>query len=186
MGAFYQAGPLSAVTRITGGVAPGPLTVRHDPIGTGAGMTQQVGQLYGYTNTNTLPNGQVFTGAFTSNGLIVVQGNFLSTPPGIGTTNMNTGFPFTTGTVYVKVTNSPPVPTTISAMGTNNLTPSGKGNITLVAGGLGHRAAGVSFAQLDTVVINIPDAIPSLSQGGYVAGAALIALGVGFVLRRRF
>jgi hypothetical protein len=187
MGAFYQAGPLSSVTRIVGGTVPGPLTVRHDKIGTGAGMTQQVGQAYAFMNTVILPGGQVFTNAFTLGGLIdqANPGNLKSTAVA-GSTNMNTGFPFTTGTVYVKVTNSPPVPTTFSVMGSNNLGAAGTGNITLVAGGLGHRLAGVSFAQLDTVTMYIPGAIPSLSRAGYVAGAALMALTIGFAMRRRF
>jgi len=188
MAQFFQAGPLSAVTRILGGTGLGPLTVRHDRIGTGAGNTQQVGQVYAFKNTNVLPGGQIFTNAFlTAGGLIdqANQGNLTGTAP-VGSSNMNTGFPFTTGTVYVKVTNSPPVPTTFTEAGSNMLGAAGTGNITLVAGGLGHRQVGVSFAQIDIVTMSIPGAIPSVSRAGYVAGAALMALTIGFVLRRRF
>jgi hypothetical protein len=196
MASFLMAGPLSAVTRLSGGTGLGPLTVQHDAIGTGMGTTGQVGRSYGFINTNVLPGGPIFVNAWITGGGLINQASCApncASVPGQGTamgvgssrTVMNTGFPFSTGTVYVKATDSPPAPTTFTEVGSNMLSPSGRGNITLVAGGLGHRSAGVTFAQFDIVKISTPLTTPSLSRAGYVAGAALMALTIGFVMRRR-
>ena len=108
----------------------------------------------------------------------------------LGTTNINTGFPFTTGRVYVKATDGP-LNTTFTATGVDARTALGVGQITLVAGGLQHRVgtAGVTAGMLETVAMTVTfpaQPLPSITPAGIAAGAVLMVLAVGYALRRRF
>jgi hypothetical protein len=139
---------------------------------------------------------QILASLTTGNGAFVTPttGNGLPIfiPPD---TNLNFGFPWTTGTVLVRNTGTNqgnPATTTISAMGTDMRTPLGQGQITLVAGGSSHRyglAVGnpQEFSALDVVQMNFAAAAtPSASPMGLAAGAVLMLLAVGFAARRRF
>ena len=93
------------------------------------------------------------------------------------------GFPWTTGTVYVKVPSSAPGPfSTVTGMGADNRTPLGSGNITMVAGGLitGTAPGDLTLPQLMTFTLNVPEPSRVLMLGSGVALLSLLA-----VARRR-
>jgi hypothetical protein len=77
--------------------------------------------------------------------------------------------------------------TTVTITGTDNRTPLGAGNITLVAGGIGNRiTSGRTFVDFDRVKMRMAYPTPSVSPAGVAAGAVLMVLAVGYALRRRF
>jgi hypothetical protein len=93
------------------------------------------------------------------------------------------GFPFTTGTVYIKAPFYPDPFLTVTGMGEDNRTPQGIGNITMVAGGLiGHLSggSGLILPQLFTFTLNVPEPSRVLMLGSGVALLGLVA-----VARRR-
>jgi len=80
------------------------------------------------------------------------------------------------------------IPTTITMTGSDNRTPSGRGTITMVAGGLGHRlTSGLTFASMDVITMDIASSqlTPALSPMGFVALGSMLVVGGGYVLRRR-
>jgi len=100
----------------------------------------------------------------------------------------NTGFPFTTGTVFAQQTTGTGGPDLLTAMGSDMRTALGAGNITLVAGGLSFRrsvASSSSYASLGRVKMTLSAPIPSLSPAGLTAASALVLLAAGYALRRR-
>jgi hypothetical protein len=104
--------------------------------------------------------------------IITNPGSPASTVP--GGSSIGWGFPFTTGTVYIKVPFYPSPFLTITGKGQDNRTPLGIGNITMVAGGMlfGVGAgAGLVFPQIVTLTLNVPE--PSR--------VLLLASGVGLI-----
>ena len=113
-------------------------------------------------------------------------------PAGSGTnsTNINTGFPWTTGMIYRHRDRGParaaldlhaaPVPTTGPT--------SALGNITLVSGGISYRNPKDSmFIQLDKITMTLAaDNVPSISPSGIAALVGLMVVGAGYASRRRF
>ncbi len=111
-------------------------------------------------------------------------------PALIGPTGMtiNTGFPFSTGTVLAQATTAAS-PDLFSVSGSDNRTARGIGNITLVAGALATRTniqGTQAGGQLDTISITISEKAPSMSPGGIAAAAVLMVLAAGYGMRRRF
>jgi hypothetical protein len=106
-------------------------------------------------------------------------------------TNSNTGFPWTTGTIYAQQsTNTTAGKDYFTRAGTDGRSSQGLGTITLVAGGITLRntpSANTSYASLDTLtmVFTAPKT-PSSSPAGLAAGAVLMVLAVGYALRKRF
>jgi hypothetical protein len=164
---------------------PKPLAL-HNFIG-GGGGTQAFGGPYGFVDIDALAGGPITAVlGSTPGGLITQPGPQVATGP--PSTNVNTGFPWTTGMVTAQVTLVAQAnPTTLVATGSDSRTPLGAGNITLVAGGITERGSGAYYASLDTVSMTFTNAtIPSLSRGGMALGVVLVVLGAGYGLRRRF
>ena len=191
-GANQFGGAMAMIIAGTGEVANSlggtPLRVRHDAIA-GAG-SQQVGQAYGFMGTVVLLSGMVTTGhTITPNGLIGMAGTTTSTAT--PDTNENTGFPWTTGMLVVSepggVTTMDKAET-YTLTGYDNRTPGGRGNISLVAGGISKRlVSGQTFVSADTVTMDISSGqlTPALSAAGVAAVASLLIIGGGYVLRKR-
>jgi len=196
----YKAGPLAfggTMQMVSGGggtisflIGAGP-TVMHNPCHTapGAAPTEAPGGPYANsTLDDVLPGGPVTKGAqFSPYGLITVPGTIV----GYGTTRTwdMFGFPWTTGQVYVAA-RSYMSNTTATLTGSHALTPSGAGNITLVAGGIANELhAGTTYILLDYVTMTLTSTanpLPSMSPAGVAAGAVLMVLAGGYALRRRF
>lgn len=107
---------------------------------------------------------------------------------GVATTT-NTGFRFTTGTVFGQQTTNVDNPDFFTITGSNGLNSKGIGNLVMAAGGLALRTntAGVQpGASVDTISVTISEKTPSMSAGGFAAAALLMVLGAGYALRRRF
>jgi hypothetical protein len=99
-----------------------------------------------------------------------------------------TGFPFTTGTVTAQVvrggtTGNPD--TTITGAGTDSRTALGKGNITMVAGGLAQSPGRFTSPIITFVTLSLGDSVPALSTPNLAVLAGLTLLGGGYVLRRK-
>ena len=110
--------------------------------------------------------------------IITDPGTPVSTAPGLSSKGW--GFPFTTGTVYIKVPWYPGPYKTITGMGADNRTPAGAGNISMVAGGVLTGDSGLVVPQLITFTINVPEA-EEISM--FAAGVGLLGL-IGLVRRR--
>ena len=192
----YTAGPNQYGTTmgmlITGGGSvanslPGG-RIRLDIIA-GAG-SQEVGLAYGNTSSVILTGGAIFsTFTQTVNGLI--GGIGLQTDTGNPDTNVNTGFPWTTGMVTVSEpggATAMDAAETYTMTGSDNRTAGGRGNISLVAGGISHRlTSGTTFVSVDKITMGIASGTltPALSPTGVVAIASLMLIGGGYVLRKR-
>jgi len=77
---------------------------------------------------------------------------------------------------------------TYTLTGYDNRTPGGRGNISLVAGGISKRlVSGQTFVSADTVTMDISSGqlTPALSAAGVAAVASLLIIGGGYVLRKR-
>jgi len=163
---------------------------------------QHTGGSYATTAMVTVPPGAtVVTQPLvppTMEGLITAPGPIVSTPtpcPGTGgppgpcrAVTTHTGFPFTTGTVFVQQTTGSGGQSLRTAMGSDMRTALGAGNITLVAGGLSYRstvARSSSYASVGRVKMTLSAPIPSLSPSGFAAATALLLLAAGYALRRR-
>jgi len=99
-----------------------------------------------------------------------------------------TGFSFTTGTLFVRQTTGSAGETFVTVMGSDLRTALGAGNITLVAGGLSFRrrvGSSVSYASVDRVWTTLSAPIPSLTPVGLAAASALLLLAAGYALRGR-
>jgi hypothetical protein len=173
-------GTLSILLGVTGP------TVQHNLIAVTGYATQNPGGSYANSRLQSRPGGPITTGCvFSAGGMITQPGTVVGT--GTGTANLYHGFPMTTGNVYVRVTVGVVGPTTLSVSGSDARTPEGAGNLTLVAGGLIQRLVqGRTFAYQDTVKMRMVEPTPSMSLAGVAAGALLMALVVGYALRRRF
>ncbi len=113
--------------------------------------------------------------------IITDPGTEVSTLP--NSASFGWGFPFTTGTVYVRVPFYPGPFLTITGMGQDNRTPLGNGNISMVAGGVLQSASGsLVTPQIVTVTLNVPE--PSRILMLESGAGLLIGLGV-FASRRR-
>jgi hypothetical protein len=110
---------------------------------------------------------------------------------GVGpkSTNMNWGFPWTTGSVSatnIETIGGGPGTTTLTAMGADYRNALGKGNIVMVAGGITYRGTqNTNFVSIDVVSMNFIAPVPALSTPGLAAVGALIVLAAGYALRRR-
>lgn len=112
--------------------------------------------------------------------IITDPGTEVSTLPASG--SYGWGFPFTTGMVYIQNPWASPGPyLTISATGSDNRTPAGVGNISMVAGGLLGSPSGFFIGQIVTLTLNVPE--PG-RVGMLASGVVFIAL-VGYSRRRR-
>jgi len=116
----------------------------------------------------------------TGAGLLGMVSNYLfGFPAG---TQMNRGFPWSTGTVVVRKTGldggGNPANDTMTAMGADNRTGNGAGNITLVAGSMavnsfGNKTPSMEIMKLDFTAVQTP----ALSSRGLVGLAAIMLIG---------
>ena len=175
----------------------------HLPI-MGAGTNPQVGGVgYAFRNEVILGSAPFFLGFMTSTGmgagLITTTGPPATTggtamaPITIpGDTNINWGFPWTTGTVSVMNTEMAGTMNntgTLTAMGSDSRNAAGGGRITLVAGGTSHRVqSGMDFEALEILVLDFADigAVPSMGPAGLATVGLLMALSAGYAIRGRF
>ena len=175
----------------------------HLPI-MGAGTNPQVGGVgYAFKNDVILGSAPLFVGFMTSTGggagLITSTGPPLTTgmtamnPVVIpGDTNINWGFPWTTGTVSVMNTEMSGTMNqtgTLTAMGSDSRNAAGGGRITLVAGGTSNRVvSGMDFEALEILVLDFADigAVPSMGPAGLATVGLLMALSAGYAIRGRF
>jgi hypothetical protein len=195
----------TAVVSIVAGTAPtggGGTTslLGHNLVGGGPPNPQPGGRGYATFDTVMLAPGPIHLGFGTNPpctnvlpALPVGCGQVTWSGPVIGSippdTNLNWGFPFTTGTVTVmnvQTNNGQPGTSTLTAMGTDSRTALGAGKITLVAGYHTHRVnANTDFAGMDVVIMTFKPILPSMSHPGLVAAAVLMLLAVGYAYRRR-
>lgn len=109
-------------------------------------------------------------------------------------TNLNFGFPWTTGMVTaqnVETNQGQAGTSTLTGAGSDSRNGLGIGNITLVAGGTSHRFSTIlmnpqNFANLDVIQMTISGGVPAMSSRGIAAGAVLLIVAAGYALRRRF
>jgi hypothetical protein len=145
------------------------------------------GRPYGVVSTGTGAPAEITTGGmFSSGGIITQPGDVVGTSPGVHRTS--TGFPFTTGRVVITIPNHPPTspPSSFTGTGSDNRTPLGAGNISMVAGGLGRLTLDPEFATLETIHLTlIPQvAVPSLNRLGRVLLGTLLLVSAAFVASR--
>jgi hypothetical protein len=105
-------------------------------------------------------------------------------------TTTNTGFPWTTGMVVAQQnTNVPGGYDYFTGTGSDMRSNLGRGQITMVAGGLSIRktaATLLSTGSMDTFTLVLGGAAPTMSKTGFAAAAALMVIAVGYAFRRRF
>lgn len=192
-------GTVSVVAGTSGGM---PLLL-HQPLAGGGSQAQ--GRGYANTDTDILGGGAIHVGFMTAPpctmslppvpagcGLITTSGPTMGS--GAPDSNLNYGFPWTTGAVTAQNTGTNQgmaATTTLTAMGLDARTGLGSGNLTLVAGGASHRFGLATmnpqdFSSLDVVQLRMGSTkTPSSSPAGLAAGAVLMLLAVGFALRPR-
>jgi hypothetical protein len=147
------------------------------------------GGRYAQTDMNTLlPGVRTIPVYQYPNGVIKTGG------PSIGafgatSVNVNIGFPWTTGMVSGTVSDNgqPGVTTSHMFTGTDTRSAGGNGKLTLVAGGVSRRTGvGNTFISADTITMQMlaPGTVPAMMPR-VVAGAALLMIGAGFLLRKR-
>ena len=196
-----QVNPITVPTPLAGTVMI-PL-LAHLPI-MGAGTNPQVGGVgYAFRNVVNLGSAPFFIGYMTSTGggagLLTSTGPPLTTGMTAmnavviaGDTNINWGFPWTTGTVSVMNTEMQGTVNqtgTLTAMGTDSRNAAGGGRITLVAGGTSNRViSGQDFEALEVLVLDFADigAVPSMGPAGLATVGLLMALSAGYAIRGRF
>jgi hypothetical protein len=173
----------------------------HLPIA-GMGVNPQVGGVgYAFRNTVMLGAAPKFLGFMTSatggKGLITSTGPPLLTGGGnpdvqAGDTNINWGFPWTTGTISVMNTEITPGGNgtgTLTAMGSDSRNAAGGGRITLVAGSTNNRVlSGLDFEALEVLVLDFEGIgeVPSMGPAGLATVGLLMALSAGYAIRGRF
>ncbi|MDE0883929.1 MAG: hypothetical protein OSB70_00205 [Myxococcota bacterium] len=156
------------------------------------------------TNTpcaaNVLPPSPIGCSQITTQG---PQITFPTIPtPGVGTimnfplslpgdSNINFGFPWTTGTVtaiHTGITGMGAASSeTLSAMGYDNRTGAGNGRIVMVSGGVSHRMlSGKNFTALDAVRLDFTSPVPAMSAPAIGAVVTLMLLAGGYMARRTF
>lgn len=165
----------------------GPTQVAHFPI---SGMGNQIlGGQYAQTNTNYLPPAPITQPVSRTSpmGVILVGGPQVGTF-GSPTTNLNFGFPWTTGMILASGSNGGGATATVwSLTGTDTRTGIGSGMVTLVSGGVSQRlGTGLTFISADLVTMSFqaPGTVPAMTPT-IAAGAALLMLGAGFAFRKR-
>jgi hypothetical protein len=174
-------------------IGTSPTRLQHNLVGNPVGIPPGAG--FAQTFTIAVEGGVITTGAVcavapcvsaTSGNLIVVPG--VQTAVGTDTSNTQTIFPWTTGMVTVRVTDDLPTTSgTFTGTGSDNRTPLGAGNLTLVSGGLlQQNPNGNSSAESATVTMTFrPQNLPSMTPPGLAALGALLIVGVGYAHRRR-
>jgi hypothetical protein len=181
--AIKGSGSLSKINAAT------PSKRTHQLIGGGVTLSPQaIGGGYNVPDLDILAGGPVTTGGVIgTDGLIIPPGgNVVGT--GAGANNLNRGFAWTTGTVYVHGTNAgaPAPPTKETIVGSDQRVGVGVGSITLVAGAVTSRLAdSTDYLSYDTVSMHIGHRVPTVSTLGYVIIAALMLGTAGFMLRRQ-
>ena len=108
-----------------------------------------------------------------------------------GDSNINFGFPWTTGTVtaiHTGITAKGAASSeTLSAMGYDNRTPAGNGRIVMVSGGVSHRmSSGKNFTAIDAVRMDFTSPVPAMSAPAIGAVVTLMLLAGGYMARRTF
>ncbi|MDG2334573.1 MAG: hypothetical protein P8Q97_10150 [Myxococcota bacterium] len=108
-----------------------------------------------------------------------------------GDSNINFGFPWTTGTVtaiHTGITGMGAASSeTLSAMGYDNRTGAGNGRIVMVSGGVTHRMlSGKNFTALDAVRLDFTSPVPAMSAPAIGAVVTLMLLAGGYMARRTF
>jgi len=103
--------------------------------------------------------------------------------PGSG--SIWSGFPFTTGTVFVQQDYAGGYNTFFTLMGSDMRTALGAGNITLVAGGLARETTVFTGPSFGRIRMEFSAPVPSLSASGIAAASALVLLAAGYALRWR-
>lgn len=108
-----------------------------------------------------------------------------------GDSNVNWGFPWTTGRVTAQHTGLTTMgdadSETLSASGYDNRTDAGNGRIVMVSGGISHRQlSGKNFTGLDVVRLDFNHAVPAMSPLSIGAVVTLMLLAGGYMARRTF
>ena len=155
----------------------------------GAG-SQEVGLAYANTSSVILTGGAIYsTFTQTANGLVGMVGAQTATGnPDTTSTRASRG---TTGMVTVSEpggATAMDAAETYTMTGSDNRTAGGRGNISLVAGGISHRLeSGTTFVSVDKITMGIASGTltPALSPTGVAAIASLMLIGGGYVLRKR-
>ncbi len=147
---------------------------------------------------NVLPPSPVGCSQITATGpaMTIMVGPSTTFPLAIpADSNINFGFPWTTGTVtaqHTGVTAGLGADTeTLSAMGYDNRTPAGNGRIVMVSGAVSHRFSAASsnprnFTGLDMVRMDFTSPVPAMSPSAIAAVVTLMLLAGGYMARRSF
>lgn len=162
-------------------VATAPLQFLHAPVVPNsrpwpAGVTASVTQLVAF-GTGVITQSPVLG----PSGSISVAGPIVNPSVAPNPSYFETGFPLTTGMIVQKDTD--PVAVTFSITGSNTLTPSGSGMITLVAGAVagGGSTPPVDFQRQTSLTITLPE--PGVAASVLAGIVPLLAL--GWFKRRR-
>jgi hypothetical protein len=150
-------------------------TIAHFPLTQpGGGLTGALGRTYKNTIQGTTYSAAVTTGAVMANRRIQQPGNFAYSIP--GATFTYTGFPFTTGMVTVSVLHAPPTyPNSIfTTTGSDTRTLGGRGNITMVAGGLSHTLINSLANRHFFTITLLPEPVLLLQLASGLLGLALL------------
>jgi hypothetical protein len=148
----------TSVARVVGA---SPLIVLHLNVNGATPGQEAVGGAYDNIVSGYFSGGPItLSPGISAGGLITAAGPQVGTGPPV--INRNHGFPWTTGTVYVRGTDptaSPaPTITTVTVTGGQSRTPNGAGTISLVAGGVTTRlSSGFTFMSVDQVTMTIPE-----------------------------
>lgn len=156
--------------------------------GGGPNPKQIVGGRYAQYDTNYLAAGvRTIPISRTSPMGVILQGGPSQGPFGMATLNINYGFPWTTGMLLGSGSMGGAGTTIQSFTGSDNRTSGGSGMLSLVAGGVSRRVGvGNTFIAADSIVMTFapPGTVPAMTPS-VAAGAALLMLGAGFLLRKR-
>jgi hypothetical protein len=175
----------------------------------GGGMTiipQALGGSYATMNMVFLAPGVVTQPLIppTPNGLVYFPGGKLTTGGmttltcgggcgaiyqlGKGQSTTNTGFPQTTGTVYVQQSPGTGGGDAFTVKGYDKRTALGAGAIGLVAGAMSTRntiAGSTPYSGYTRLFMTMTPKVPSMSPAGFAAAGTLMLLAVGYAMRRR-
>ena len=131
----------------------------------------------------------VYGGKQTTGGLLTTQGGMGPILYGnLGVVSTNVGWKATTGVVLIQQTTGQVGADFFSLTGSDNRTAGGRGNITLVSGGMTRQAGAgtpTRYAAWHKAQITFSEPVPSMSPAGFAAAVALMLLAVGYALRRR-
>jgi hypothetical protein len=150
-------------------------TIVHYPLTQPSPGPGVLGQTYGYKAYGTTYDASVTYGAVMANRRIIHPGTWVGSIE--GNTFTYTGFPFTTGQVAVQVLHAPPTypNSTFTTTGSDTRTLAGKGNITMVAGGLSHSSYPETLMQRQIFTLTVvPEPVLLLQLASGLLGLALL------------